>query len=379
MSKTNLARETACFETEDNTLLKIPTIKLIKGQVSRDPQGQSARLAHQFLRQNKGILHDFCIEGNVHYDGASVDIQLMAGGQVGALPLLSPTSGRPDYGLVIKPRFGWQGIGPMLGAMGWKILPEPLPLPLLPRSDRKIPPWVLSTTILLRLQKLLNQLERRFEFVQADVQAPRGQVNWAEYATSKLPRADFLSVPCRFPDLRNDRELKGAIHFTLRKQLAGLQSQRTAGVVVLQLLKLCQELLERVRDVPPLQPSQNTLNHWLRGNFRTEAFRSGIQAVEWTVDDRGLAGLGDLQGLPWLLPMDQFFEVWVETIVEQLVKRIGGIIKTNCKRETITPLGWSPPHLGSQRYLLPDIVLEREKETMPAFGTIWSVCIERRL
>lgn len=63
--------------------------------------------------------------------------------------------------------------------------------------------------------------------------APRGQVKWIEYATTKLPRADFLSMPCRFPDLRDDRELKAAIHFTLRKQLAGLQSQRTTGVVVL--------------------------------------------------------------------------------------------------------------------------------------------------
>ncbi len=79
---------------------------------------------------------------------------------------------------------------------------------------------MLSTTILIRLQKLLDRLERRFELTQADLSAPRGQVNWTEYATVKLPRADFLSVPCRFPDLRDDRELKGAIHVTLRK-LAG--------------------------------------------------------------------------------------------------------------------------------------------------------------
>lgn len=72
-------------------------------------------MVHQFLKQNCGILRDFEIEGNVSFDGADVYIQLHAGGQVGALPLLSPTSGRPDYGLVIKPRFGWQGIGPMLG------------------------------------------------------------------------------------------------------------------------------------------------------------------------------------------------------------------------------------------------------------------------
>jgi hypothetical protein len=358
------SRETACFETEDNSQLRLPAAFLLKGAMPRDPQRLSARLAQQFLKQNRGILRDFAIEGSVDYDGSSVILHLRTGGQVGALPLLSPTSGRPDYGLVIKPRFGWQGIGPMLGAMGWKILPDPLPLPLLPRSDRKIPPWVLSSTILFRLQKILNQLERRFEYTEADLNAPRGQVNWTEYAAVKLPRADFLSVPCRFPDLRDDRELKSAIHFTLRKQLAGLQSQRTAGVVVLQLLKLCQELLERVRNVPALQPSPKTLSNWLRGNLNTAVFREGIQAVEWTIDDRGLAGLGDLQGLPWLLPMDIFFEAWVETVVSRLASRIGGVIKTGRQRETITPLGWSPPYLGSQRYLLPDIILEREQETI---------------
>lgn len=96
----------------------------------------------------------------------------------------------------------------------------------------------------------------------------------------------------------------------------------------------------------------------------TTVFREGIQAVEWTIDDRGLAGLGDLQGLPWILPMDLFFEAWVETIASQLARRTGGNIKTGRRRETITPLGWVPPYLGSQRYLLPDIILEREQETI---------------
>ncbi|NLI70290.1 MAG: hypothetical protein GX364_05465 [Firmicutes bacterium] len=357
-------RETACFETEDHSILKLPADFLIKGTKSRDLQGQSARLAKQFLRQNRGIMRDFAVEGDVNYDGSSVSIQMKTGGLVGALPLLSPTSGSPDYGLVIKPRFGWRGIGPMLGNMGWKILPEPLPLPLLPHSDRKIPPWVLSSTILLRLQKLLDRLERRFEYSEADLNAPRGQVKWAEYAAVKLPQAAFHKVPCRFPDLRDDRNLKSAIHFTLRKQLSSLQSQRVAGVVVLQLLSLCYELLEKVRDVPAFPPSNKTINQWLRGSFDTTVFRDGIQAMQWTIDERGLAGLGDLQGLPWILPMDKFFEAWVETVVRQLAGYRGGIIKTGRQRETIAPLGWNPPYLGSQRYLLPDIIMEREQETI---------------
>ena len=364
ISKLDYSRQVACFETEDNREVKIPGVALIMGDQGRNPEGQAARLAHQFVRQNRGVLNDFGIESDVHFDGASVEMRLRTGGRVGALPLLSPTSGRPDYGLIIKPRFGWQGIGPMLGAMGWKILPEPLPLPMLPRSDRKIPPWVLATTILLRLQRLLKQLERRFEFISEDLSAPRGRVDWGRYATVNMVRAAYDQVPSTFPDLRDDREIKGAIHYTLRRQLSSLQSQRTAGVVVLQLINLCRELLDQVREVPPLRPSQNRLNSWLFNRFHTEIFKSGIEAVEWSIDDRGLAGLSDLHGLPWRLSMEEFFEAWVETVVSRLARNRGGQLSSGRKRQTITPLSWAPPYSGSQRYLLPDLVLERGDETI---------------
>lgn len=45
------------------------------------------------------------------------------------------------------------------------------------------------------------------------------------------------------------------------------------------------------------------------------------------LDDRGLTGLGDLQGLPWFLHMDKFFEAWLETVVGQLARRTGGLVK----------------------------------------------------
>ncbi len=62
--------------------------------------------------------------------------------------------------------------------------------------------------------------------------------------------------------------------------------------------------------------------------------------------------------------MDRFFEAWVETVVGRLASRTGGVIKSGRQRETVTPLGWTPPYVGSQRYLLPDIILEREQETI---------------
>jgi hypothetical protein len=53
-----------------------------------------------------------------------------------------------------------------------------------------------------------------------------------------------------------------------------------------------------------------------------------------------------------------------KTIATNLVRYIGGISKSGRKRETITALAWNPPYLGSQKYLLPDVVIERENETI---------------
>ncbi|MBN1221836.1 MAG: hypothetical protein JXB23_01215 [Candidatus Aminicenantes bacterium] len=353
-----------CFEVSDSSLFRRSAIFLIKSGRPRDYQAQAARLAQQFLQQNRWVFNQFDIEAKLDYDGSSVDIVIHTGSQIGALPLYSPTTGKPDYGLVIKPRFDWRGLGAMLGEMGWKVIPSPLTLPLLPRSDRKIPPWVLSTIVLFRIKTLLDLLERRFDFIEADLNAPRGQVNWNLYATSRLPRMQNLRVPCRFPDLRNDQDLLAGINFILRVQLSSLARQRHAGVAVIHLLEVCEALLKRVSNVPAKQPSPRTINSWLIGSIHTLPYRQGIQAMQWTIEERGLAGLSDLQGLPWKMSMADFYEAWVETIAARLAQRIGGSLKVGRRQETIKPISWDRAYLGSQKYLKPDLIIERGNETI---------------
>ncbi|MDD4335619.1 MAG: hypothetical protein PHY77_08445, partial [Desulfotomaculaceae bacterium] len=91
--------ESPCFELNDSSILRLPAAFLIKGQVPRDPQSQAARLAKHFIQQNYGILSNMGISPGLDYDGNNVDIVIKAGTKIGAVPLLSPTSGRPDYGV----------------------------------------------------------------------------------------------------------------------------------------------------------------------------------------------------------------------------------------------------------------------------------------
>lgn len=352
-----------CLRLEDTSSLRISAAWL-GGRNDRGDTAQQARLAQQFQDQNYGILRDFGVSIEPSYDGARVSLNVISSHKVGALPLLSPLTGRPELGLIITPRFSWAGLGPLMHEMNWRVLPTPLRLPMLPRSERQIPPWVLATTVLFRIRAMLERLERRFEMSDAELSAPRGQVDWQRYAMHQMPRARMLDVPCRFPDLRDDRTLKAAIHYSLRKQLESLEGQRAAGAVVLRLIDLCQALLKRVVGVPASVPAPQMLAAWSRAPLSTQAFRQGLQAIEWTVDDRGLAGLSDLEGLPWIMSMEQFFEAWTEVLVQRLAQRIGGQMKTGRQRQTVTPLVWDPPYRGSQRALIPDVVLERGDSTI---------------
>jgi 5-methylcytosine-specific restriction endonuclease McrBC regulatory subunit McrC len=215
--------------------------------------------------------------------------------------------------------------------------------------------------VLARLKALLERLERRFEFTSEVRSAPKGNIDWIQYATRHLPRGNFLSVPCTFPDLRDDRHLKGAIRFALERQLRSLETQHEQGAFIHRLIALAELLLRKVDAVPSRRPEKQEVQTWLRRPLRTDGFIEGLQAIDWTVEDRGLAGLSDLEGIPWTMPMEQFFEAWVETVMRVVARQMGGSLKTGRRRETVSALAWDPPYLGSQRSLVPDMILELEQ------------------
>jgi hypothetical protein len=352
-----------CLELSDHSVRERSAVDFFQVQ-ARDPNPTAARLAEQFETQNRPLLSLMGVRVDRLFNGNDVILRIESGSLVGAVPLFSPTRATPDYGLVIQPRFAWKGIGPMLADMGWRVVPAPLRLPLLKRSERRVPPWVLSAMILVRLRALLQTLARRFEFIEDVRSAPRGTVDWTDYATRHVSRGNFLAVPCMFPDLRDDRLLKGAIRFTLEKQLRSLETQREHGAFVHQIIEVCLELLQMVRDVPVYLPSPTTLSSWLQRPLRHEHFISGLQAIQWTIEDRGLAGLSDLEGIPWKMEMDQFFEAWVETIFQIIARRYGAEMLVGRRRQTVHAINWEPPYVGSQKSLIPDIWLQWESTTV---------------
>ncbi|MBA3891911.1 MAG: hypothetical protein H0X64_15420 [Gemmatimonadaceae bacterium] len=124
------------------------------------------------------------------------------------------------------------------------------------------------------------------------------------------------------------------------------------------LIMLCDRLIARLVGSPPRPPEARLRASWHRRVAVPSAFREGIHAIDWTMEERGLAGLADLAGLSWRLDMDLFFEAWVETIATWVAPRVGATVRSGRLEQTRVPLDWSTPTSGSQRSLLPDVVLE---------------------
>lgn len=324
------------------------------------PAADAERRAERIVSANDGLLRDLGVSALPVRQAGMPGLLVRTSTRVGAIPLLSPITGRPDFGLVVEPRFSWASAGDMLAGTGFRVVPDLLSLPDLPQSERRVPPWVLSSVVLTRLQALLDSLQRRFVIGSADLPAPRGQVEWERYATAQFAYGRALEVPCRFPDLRDDEELRAAIHWVVRRHRDALLGQASAGLVVRRLLAICDVLLARLSGTQPRMPLAPMRRTWSSRSVVPRVFREGLQAIDWTVDERGLAGLSDLSGLAWRLDMEVFFEAWVEAIAEEAARRVGARCRSGRRQETRVPLDWSPPSVGSQRSLVPDVVIERE-------------------
>lgn len=344
---------------EDSSTTLVPLLDWIGGDGS-DPRANTERRADDLLRSNRGLLADMHVEAQVTRFRSDPHLEVRSGTRVGAVPLLSPITGRTDFGLVVQPRFPWSGVGDLLAETGFRVTPELLPLPELPQSERRVPAWVLASVVLRRLERLLDATARRFVTVEADRPAPRGAVDWEAYASTRLAYARALEVPCRYPDLRDDEELRAAIHWTVRRQREALLAAPAAGRVARELIAMCDHLIAKLAGAPPKAPDARLRSAWHRRPLVPRAFSEGIAAIDWTVDERGLAGLSDLAGLAWHLDMEVFFEAWVEAIATRTARRIGATVRSGRAEQTRVPLDWTPATAGSQRSLIPDVVLQRD-------------------
>ena len=312
-----------------------------------------------FLRMNEAALAKLEVSPVVGSSDTGVKLTLVPGGRAGAIPLRSAQTGHVSGGFLTEPRFGWAGVGRVLVSTGWAAAPEILDLPLVPGSGREVPPWVLAGPVLQRLGELLRTLRRGYRTKEDVLQKPRGQIIWSRYLPESLARGRWTNMPCRFPDLGTDPLLRRMIRWALEQVRSELALVGGADYVARLLVAAADELLDTLRDILPLAPSRFQLDRLTIGNnLSGPALRRGLEALGWIVDERGLGGGREMDGLAWAAPLDELWERYVEASVRREASVTGGIVRVGRARETIVPLDWTDPSHRSMGHLIPDVVVQ---------------------
>ncbi len=315
-----------------------------------------------FLSRNRPVLETLDIQPQVVAGRDGVRLDLKPGMKAGAIPLRSAVTGQVAGGVIIRPRFGWTGVGRVLSATGWGSGPEFLSLPLVPGSGREIPPWVIAGPVLRRVADMLTHLRRGYRERCETRSRPRGQIVWNRYIQSQLTRGSWHQLPCRFSELEHDDRIRQAIRWTLERVRGDLVTTGSADLLSRGLIAQIKQLLSLVSDVTSRQPRRRELQLDLGGPMTSDFLRDGLQAMGWIVDERGLGGGRSSDGLAWALPLDQLWERYVEHLVREQATRTGGQLRVGRKRETTVPIPWTSNGMRALGHLIPDFVIQRPNE-----------------
>jgi hypothetical protein len=316
--------------------------------------------AEAFVRFNESAFAALDVNAQFSSDSNGSIVRLQPGSKTGAIPLRSAYTGEVVGGFVVGPRFGWPGIGRVLSEIGWHATPEFIELPLVPGSGREVPPWVLAGPVLIRLEALLRTSKRGYRDVEQTLLHPRGRVLWDRYRNTSLARGQWDKIPCRFAELDFDPVLRSHVRWALHKIENELASVGGGDPVARALSGVARQLLGLVSDVAPVAPRGAELGRQLAGgSLSSLVFRQGIEALGWIVDERGLGGGREQDGLSWALSLDRLWESYVEAMIRREVAETGGVIKSGRLGETVFPLVWSDPTHRSLGHLVPDLVIHR--------------------
>ena len=280
---------------------------------------------NSFLRANERYLRalDIKIEFGASLD--EVEVKVRANGIIGAAPLRAPDTHQIIGGIVVRPRYGWNSVGKLLSQIGWNACPEVMPFPLVPGSAKEIPPWVIAGPAIFRLETLLKNNIPRFCDKSEIRQIPRGRIDWEEYCTRQFSSGNMHQFPCQFPDLDVDQNVLGYIRWSLEKIKVGLAPFNTSDLVARKLSERANLLISSLHSAKIKIPTHRELENMDRLLQRQVGTSSsqGIEAIRWILDERGLAGTVETDGLAWRLTMHELFEMWLEQIVRDWGKQFG--------------------------------------------------------
>ncbi len=318
--------------------------------------------AQNFISANLPSFVALDVTASLVPDSDHICLQLRPGGVIGTVPLHSPTTRKIVGGIVVQPRFGWNDIGPLLHQIGWTASPRLLDLPLVPGAAKEVPPWVLAGPMLQRFSALLNETTSNFQWCEELRESPRGQILWHQYARN-LGRGLFHRLPCRFPEFGPDQVLRGMLRWGIQAVHRSLVGWADVDPIARRLTEHALELLQQLSDAKPIAPGRSDISRLMNSTrLPPVALQRGLQALGWIIDERGLAGTAESDGLSWSLPMYEMFERWIEHLTRLWAHGFGGRVRSGRNFETLVPIRWECRAVRSLSSLVPDLIVEQGRQ-----------------
>jgi len=308
--------------------------------------------ADAFARINEIALRELNVTCGIVATRDGLDVQLTPGDRAGAVPLRSARTRQVAGGLVVQPRFGWTGVGRVLGETGWAAAPRFCELPMVPGSGREIPPWVLAGPVVARLKELLANLKRGYREVTENLHKPRGRTLWQQYS-AQLAKGAWHTLPCQFSTFGPDLMLRSNARWTLERVGHALGRVPGTDLISSALTQEIRQLLQTLADVSPRRPTaQPSLG------IDDAVVRLGIEAMGWIRDERGMGAGQEMDGLAWSLELNVLWESYVESVLRREAAVTGEELKSGREGKTAFPLVWTHGP-GSMKQLVPDFVMRR--------------------
>lgn len=193
-------------------------------------------------------------------------------------------------------------------------------------------------------------------------ETPRGTILWNKYFSQSIVTGKYQKIPCKFPDLNQNNVLRSYIKWGLEKVKISLLGSGSSDLTSHELINRIETLLTKLRDISSKMPTRNLLDGMLQNNqLSTNIFSFGVEAISWILDERGLAGQSEPDGLSWKLVMSDLFEKWVEAIVRAWAHQFGGKVTTSRQSTSRKTIYWDLQNIRGISSLVPDIVVETDE------------------
>ena len=333
---------------------KIPTLSTVYWSIDKLKQSwkwsdrSMESVIQRFIELNQKNLSYLGISANIENLNGKSSIKLITSKFIGAIPIISPLNGKAVGDLIVSGRFGEEA-GELITLLDNNIRPEYSDKLRLAQDTQLTPPIFMECCKYIDTYIKAEHFRwQKFSNVIKIEQFPQGSTIWDEYAlrTAKNP-LEFSTFHNKRNLLTIDHPEWAQLNYVLKIAIDELESQR-APIRIRAIYSNRIDQLKKILNDKPIIPIKNIQK------------RMSDPCIIKRLKDLAIIILGNKSNerLAWRMDYAEFFEKYVQYLLEDVTKRKGahGINNPHYPIRTGNLPQWG------LHYLEPDLILIKNQD-----------------